>query len=55
MVEITQLNIPTGIALVYELDDGLKARTHYYLADEEKLRAATASVASQLTAGQKVS
>jgi 2,3-bisphosphoglycerate-dependent phosphoglycerate mutase len=53
--EITQLNIPTGIPLVYELDDDLKARTHYYLADEEKVRAATASVASQLTAGQKTS
>jgi 2,3-bisphosphoglycerate-dependent phosphoglycerate mutase len=51
--EITQLNIPTGIPLVYELDDDLKARTHYYLADEESVRAATASVASQLTAGQK--
>jgi 2,3-bisphosphoglycerate-dependent phosphoglycerate mutase len=49
--QITELNIPTGIPLVYELDDGLQARTHYYLADEEKLRAATASVASQLTAG----
>ena len=53
--EITQLNIPTGIPLVYELDDDLKARTHYYLADEESVRAATASVASQLTAGPKTS
>jgi 2,3-bisphosphoglycerate-dependent phosphoglycerate mutase len=53
--EITEFNIPTGIPLVYELDDDLKARTHYYLADEEKVRAATASVASQLTAGQKTS
>ncbi len=51
--EITQLNIPTGIPLVYELDDDLKARTHYYLADEEKVQAATASVVSQLTAGSK--
>ena len=51
--EITQLNIPTGIPLVYELDDDLKAQTHYYLADEESVRAATASVASQLTAGPK--
>jgi 2,3-bisphosphoglycerate-dependent phosphoglycerate mutase len=49
--EITQLNIPTGIPLVYELDDDLKAQTRYYLADEETLRAATASVASQLTSG----
>ncbi len=51
--EITQLNIPTGIPLVYELDDGLKAVTHYYLGDEEKIRAATESVASQLTARRK--
>jgi len=50
--EITELNIPTGIPLVYELDDSLVARAHYYLADEETVRAATASVASQLTAGR---
>jgi 2,3-bisphosphoglycerate-dependent phosphoglycerate mutase len=50
--EITELNIPTGIPLVYELDDDLRARTHYYLADEEAVRAATASVAAQLTAGR---
>jgi len=50
--EITGLNIPTGIPLVYELDENLKAQTHYYLADEEKVKAATASVASQLTAGR---
>jgi 2,3-bisphosphoglycerate-dependent phosphoglycerate mutase len=53
--EIPQLNIPTGIPLVYELDDDLKARTHYYLADEERLRVATATVASQLTAGREAS
>jgi 2,3-bisphosphoglycerate-dependent phosphoglycerate mutase len=48
---ITQLNIPTGIPLVYELDDQLRARAHYYLGDPEKVKAATASVAGQLTAG----
>ena len=53
--EITGLDIPTGIPLVYELDDDLKAHRHYYLADEEKLRAATATVASQLTAGRAMS
>jgi 2,3-bisphosphoglycerate-dependent phosphoglycerate mutase len=47
--EITELNIPTGIPLVYELDDKLRVQRHYYLADEEKLRSATAAVASQLT------
>ncbi len=50
---ITELNIPTGIPLVYELDDNLKARRHYYLGDEEAIKAATASVASQLTGGPK--
>jgi 2,3-bisphosphoglycerate-dependent phosphoglycerate mutase len=51
--KITQLNIPTGIPLVYELDDDLRARTHYYLGDPEKIKAATESVASQLTAGRQ--
>ncbi|RPJ39063.1 MAG: 2,3-bisphosphoglycerate-dependent phosphoglycerate mutase, partial [Planctomycetaceae bacterium] len=53
--EITELNIPTGIPLVYELDNNLEAQGHYYLADEERLRAATATVASQLTAGPATS
>jgi 2,3-bisphosphoglycerate-dependent phosphoglycerate mutase len=47
--EITGLNIPTGIPLVYELDEQLRARRHYYLADEQTLKKATASVAAQLT------
>jgi len=46
--EITDLNIPTGIPLVYELDEQLKARTHYYLGDEGKIKKATAAVASEL-------
>ena len=50
--DIVKLNIPTGIPLVYELDDDLHAQRHYYLADEEKIKAATASVASQLTGGK---
>ncbi|MDI3500804.1 MAG: 2,3-bisphosphoglycerate-dependent phosphoglycerate mutase, partial [Thermoanaerobacter sp.] len=36
--EIMELNIPTGIPLVYELDDDLKPIRHYYLADEEKVK-----------------
>lgn len=32
--EIVELNIPTGIPLVYELDADLKPIKHYYLADE---------------------
>ena len=31
--EIVELNIPTGIPLVYELDDDLKPIRHYYLGD----------------------
>lgn len=50
---ITKLNIPTGIPLVYELDDDLHATKHYYLGDAAAIEAATASVASQLTAGTK--
>jgi 2,3-bisphosphoglycerate-dependent phosphoglycerate mutase len=46
--EITELNIPTGIPLVYELDEQLKAQTHYYVGDKEKIKKATAAVAGQL-------
>jgi 2,3-bisphosphoglycerate-dependent phosphoglycerate mutase len=42
------LNIPTGIPLVYELDDDLKPLKHYYLGDQEKIQAAIQSVADQL-------
>eukprot|EP01124_Arcella_intermedia_P020220 TRINITY_DN27719_c0_g1_i1.p1 TRINITY_DN27719_c0_g1~~TRINITY_DN27719_c0_g1_i1.p1 ORF type:complete len:253 (-),score=49.18 TRINITY_DN27719_c0_g1_i1:45-803(-) len=45
--EILELNIPTGIPLVYELDADLKPIKSYYLADEETLKAATAAVANQ--------
>ena len=44
---IPELNIPTGIPLVYELDAELKAVKHYYLADEETVRKATEAVAAQ--------
>jgi 2,3-bisphosphoglycerate-dependent phosphoglycerate mutase len=46
---ITELNIPTGIPLVYELDDHLHSFNHFYLGDQEAVARATASVASQLT------
>ncbi len=45
--EIPELNIPTGIPLVYELDAALKPVKHYYLADEETVRKAAEAVASQ--------
>ncbi len=45
--DIPGLNIPTGFPLVYELDDALHAKRHYYLGDAEEIAKATASVASQ--------
>jgi len=44
---IVELNIPTGIPLVYELDHNLRPIKHYYLADEETVKKATAAVANQ--------
>ncbi len=48
--EITELNIPTGIPLVYELDDRLKPLRHYYLGDPAAAAAAAARVAAQANA-----
>jgi len=45
--EITELNIPTGIPLVYELDENLKPIKHYYLGDAESVAKAAAAVAAQ--------
>jgi 2,3-bisphosphoglycerate-dependent phosphoglycerate mutase len=45
--EIVALNIPTGIPLVYELDDDLNPITHYYLGDPEAIAKATQAVANQ--------
>ena len=45
--EIVELNIPTGIPLVYELDDDLKPIRHYYLGDPAAAAAAAAKVAAQ--------
>jgi 2,3-bisphosphoglycerate-dependent phosphoglycerate mutase len=44
---IVELNIPTGIPLVYELDDDLKPLRHYYLGDADAAAAAAARVANQ--------
>jgi 2,3-bisphosphoglycerate-dependent phosphoglycerate mutase len=44
---IVELNIPTGIPLVYELDDALKPIRHYYLGDPEAAAAAAKRVAEQ--------
>ncbi len=45
--EITRLNIPTGIPLVYELDGQLKPLAHYYLGDPEKIKQAEQMVVNQ--------
>lgn len=45
--EIVKLNIPTGIPLVYELDDDFRPIRHYYLGGEEAARKAAEAVANQ--------
>jgi 2,3-bisphosphoglycerate-dependent phosphoglycerate mutase len=45
--DITELNIPTGIPLVYELDNNIKPIKNYYLADQEAVKKAMESVANQ--------
>lgn len=45
--EIPGLNIPTGVPLVYELDEGLKPIKHYYLGDPEEAAKKAAAVANQ--------
>jgi 2,3-bisphosphoglycerate-dependent phosphoglycerate mutase len=47
--DIVELNIPTGIPLVYELDANLRPIRHYYLGDPEAARRAAESVANQAT------
>jgi len=45
--EIVKLNIPTGVPLVYELDDDLKPIKHYYLGDQAEIKKAMNAVANQ--------
>jgi 2,3-bisphosphoglycerate-dependent phosphoglycerate mutase len=45
--DIIELNIPTGMPLVYELDKDLKPLNRYYLGDPEKVKAAMEAVAAQ--------
>jgi 2,3-bisphosphoglycerate-dependent phosphoglycerate mutase len=60
--EITELNIPTGVPLVYDLDENLKPVRSplaiaplqgYYLGDQEKIRAKIMGVANQTGATKK--
>lgn len=45
--DIINLNIPTGVPLVYELDEELKPLRHYYLGDQSAIEAAMQAVANQ--------
>ena len=46
--KIVELNIPTGVPLVYELEDDLTPIRHYYLGDPDAIQRAIQSVADQL-------
>jgi 2,3-bisphosphoglycerate-dependent phosphoglycerate mutase len=50
--DIVGLNIPTGVPLVYELDDELRPLGHRYLGDQAGVEAAMAAVAAQGTASR---
>ena len=45
--EIVGLNIPTGVPLVYELDENLKPFKHYYLGDAAEIEMKAKAVANQ--------
>ena len=45
--DIVELNIPTGVPLVYELERDLRPLKHYYLGDPEAVRKAAEAVANQ--------
>ncbi len=45
--EIVKLNIPTGVPLIYELDEDLKPIKHYYLGDQDAIKKAAEAVANQ--------
>jgi 2,3-bisphosphoglycerate-dependent phosphoglycerate mutase len=45
--EIVELNIPTGVPLVYLLNEDLKPLQHYYLGDPEAIKKAASAVANQ--------
>ena len=45
--DVLELNIPTGVPLVYELDDNLKPIRNYYLGDQAKIEQAMQVVANQ--------
>ena len=50
--DIAELNIPTGIPLVYELDRDMKKVSSRYLGDPEAAKKAAEAVAKQASAGR---
>lgn len=52
--DIINVNIPTGIPLVYEFDDRFNVLTHYYLGDQTKLAAKMEAVATQGKAPKEI-
>lgn len=49
--DITEFNIPTGVPILYDLDDGLKPRSREFLGDPEEIAKAAAAVAQQASGG----
>tara|TARA_Y100000817_G_scaffold99015_1_gene77321 strand:- start:581 stop:856 length:276 start_codon:yes stop_codon:yes gene_type:complete len=45
--DIINLNIPTGVPLVYELDQDMNSKKNYYLGDQDEISKKTAAVADQ--------
>lgn len=50
--DISELNIPTGIPLAYELDKNLTVLNHRYLGDPESVKTAVDEVARQAETGE---
>jgi 2,3-bisphosphoglycerate-dependent phosphoglycerate mutase len=46
--DIMYQNIPTGIPLVYELDDGLKPIRNFYLGDSDEIKKAMKKIVEQV-------
>jgi 2,3-bisphosphoglycerate-dependent phosphoglycerate mutase len=48
--DITEFNIPTGVPILYDLDDNLKPRSREFIGDPDAIRKATEAVAGQAAA-----
>ncbi len=46
--EILELNIPTGVPLVYEFDENFKPLKRYYLGNADEIAAKAAAVANRV-------